>query len=98
MSALKADIEASPPDVRFTPKSGNRALVTTRPSLDRRGRCRASNRCRLCRYRPLQVLDFAQRGPPESGHAERDRHAGAVRRKVRRTTAPGQAVSCASFA
>jgi hypothetical protein len=30
----KADIEASPPDVRFTPKSGHRALLTTRPSLD----------------------------------------------------------------
>jgi hypothetical protein len=35
---------------------------------------------------------------PKADIAERDRHADPVRRKVRRTTAPGQAVSCASFA
>ena len=32
--------------------------------------------------------------PPKADIAERDHHVDAVRRKVRRTTAPGQAVSC----
>jgi hypothetical protein len=36
--------------------------------------------------------------PPKADIAERDRHVDAVGRKVRRTTALGQAVSCASFA
>jgi hypothetical protein len=35
--------------------------------------------------------------PPKLDMAERDRHVDAVRRKVGRTTAPGQVVSCASF-
>ena len=36
--------------------------------------------------------------PPKADITERDRHVDPVRRKVGRTTAPGQAVSCASFA
>jgi hypothetical protein len=35
--------------------------------------------------------------PPIADIAQRDRHVDPVRRKVERTTAPGQAVPCASF-
>jgi hypothetical protein len=53
---------------------------------------------------PLWVISGLQRIlvmsalPPKADMVQHNRHVNPVRRKVRRTTAPGQAVSCASFA
>jgi len=47
---------------------------------------------------PGRALALPAALPPKEDIAERNRYVDPVRRKVRRTGAPGQAVSCASFA